>query len=594
MKKALILLSVLLLVFCSIFALSSCGILLKKAGLYDGYEYHVNSEYEITLTSYKGEDTKLEIPSWIDGYKVVGIAFDKNDESLKNIESIKIPKTIVSISADTFLPCTNLKEITVALDNPEYKYFHGSLYSKDGKNLICYPQAKEDEELELQKKVNVISDNALRGARNLKSVKFAGVEYVGDFSFSGCTELKDINFGTKLKEIGDGAFENCSALTAINIPDAVESIGASAFKGCTGINTISLGSGVGYVGSYAFETLDGIVGVTEHNGAYYLGNQNDPCVLFVKVADNTLEEYSIDIGTNVIYGSAFEGCVNLKNIEIPNRLSCIGNRAFYNCKSLLRVEIPEAVNTIEEYVFYGCSSMTEVVIPSSVSEIGNSAFACCTSLPSITLSNRTKFLGHLVFSECTSLKNIDIPACLTYIGNSAFSGCESLENLYIPSAVEFVGDSVFERCLSLMYTEYEGAYYLGNAENPYLILTRATDVDIMSVTISENTKFIYDSAFYGCTKLTAITIPTSVVQIGASAFEHCRALTEITIPSGVGYIGETAFYSCVSLVSVSFTDAYNWITDENIVDAQALSNPSYAAEIMRSQGKTMTKLDPEA
>ena len=219
MKKALILLSVLLVLICSLFALSSCGILLKKAGLYDGYEYHVDSEYEITLTSYKGEDTELDIPSWIDGYKVVGIAFDKNDEALKSIEKIKIPKTIVSITADTFLPCTNLQEITVALDNPEYKYFKGALYSKDGKNLICYPQAKVDEELELQKKVNVISENALRGARNLKSVTFMGVENVGDFAFSGCSALEEINFGTKLKSIGDGAFENCSASLVIHCPE---------------------------------------------------------------------------------------------------------------------------------------------------------------------------------------------------------------------------------------------------------------------------------------------------------------------------------------------------------------------------------------
>ena len=593
MKKALIFLSLSILILISIFAFCSCGVLLNKAGLYEGFEYHVDNEYEITLTGYKGESTKLEIPSWIDGYKVVGIAFDKNDESLKNIESIRIPKTILSISSDTFLPCTNLKEIIVALDNPEYKYFRGALYSKDGKTLVCYPQARDDTELTLQRRVNKIEYNALRGAKNLKKVTLSGTEYIGDFAFSGCTSLESIELGEKIKSIGNGAFENCGAITSVVIPDTVESIGDSAFKGCSALTTVSIGSGVKYVGSYAFDNLESVSGVVEYEGVYYLGNAVSPYVVLIKVKENDKSEYIVHPDTNVIYGSAFEGCEKLERINLPNSLSCIGTRAFYNCKKLGDIEIPEAVSKIEDYTFYGCSSITEMLLPSSVSEIGDASFAGCASLESITLSDRTSLIGHLAFSECLALKNVSLPNNTKRIGNSAFAGCTLLESVSVSSGLEFIGEMVFDRCASMSFNEYEGAYYVGNEENPHLIFIKVVDSSQNEYTVNENTKFIYEAAFYGCTKLVSLTIPEGVTYIGASAFEHCADLETLTVPQSVSYIGESAFLDCPYLASVIFVDPNSWISDGNAVDASLLSNPVSASLTLKSQEHSMIKNPPD-
>ena len=72
---------------------------------------------------------------------------------------------------------------------------------------------------------------------------------------------------------------------------------------------------------------------------------------------------------------------------------------------------------------------------------------------------------------------------------------------------------------------------------------------------------IGDYAFSGCSRLTSLTIPSSVTEIDESAFEGCSGLTSLTIPSSVTWIGRSAFKGCSRLTSLTLPSSVTWISE---------------------------------
>lgn len=66
------------------------------------------------------------------------------------------------------------------------------------------------------------------------------------------------------------------------------------------------------------------------------------------------------------------------------------------------------------------------------------------------------------------------------------------------------------------------------------------------------------SAFQNCRSLTAINVPSSVTDI-AGAFATCVSLTSVTLPEGLTEIGNYAFSSCESLTSIKVPSTVTFI-----------------------------------
>lgn len=172
---------------------------------------------------------------------------------------------------------------------------------------------------------------------------------------------------------------------------------------------------------------------------------------------------------NAIDRLAFDQCVELTSINLPDGLTTIGAGAFQDCSSLETIHLGENITQIEERAFYGCSRLTSLTFPESITTITDGLCYNCTRLASITLPPTLQSIGRLCFNQCLALTEVQIPNTVTTIGDGAFQNCSALTSVSLGDSVQIIGKN----------------------------------------------------AFYGCTRLSTITIPASVKVIKDAAFKYC-------------------------------------------------------------------------
>ena len=274
--------------------------------------------------------------------------------------------------------------------------------------------------------------------------------------------------------------------------------------------------------------------------------------------------YTIPDKVERIAETAFNRCINLKEVYFPDSVKYIGFESFFNCPNLNTVEFGNGLLTIGSHAFESCQCLESIIIPESVEKIGEYAFAYCYAgewaegcgLKYVEIKGTNVQTDGWVFHNCTKLEKVKTAT----VGYSMFDGCDSLREvilidgikdvsatyafsgeitqIVIPPSVESISGFAFAQCKKLKTIDVsknskfivkDGALF--NQEQTELILL--TDKSKTTYTIPDTVKVIGGAAFYNCAKLENVDIPYGVTEMQARVFNNCDSLKSLVIPYGV-------------------------------------------------------------
>ena len=132
------------------------------------------------------------------------------------------------------------------------------------------------------------------------------------------------------------------------------------------------------------------------------------------------------------------------------------------------------------------------------------------------------------------------------------------------------GDFYYEADLEYNGTHEYECYYTSNDKIGDYAFFRCSG--LTSLTLPSGVTEIGDYAFFRCSGLTSLTIPSGVTEIGGNAFYCCSGLTSLTIPSGVTKIGDSAFDFCSGLTSLTIPSSVTWIGDNAFSGCSGLTS----------------------
>lgn len=183
---------------------------------------------------------------------------------------------------------------------------------------------------------------------------------------------------------------------------------------------------------------------------------------------------------------------------------------------------------------------------------------------SVTMSKKITILVMtllLLPSVCIAAEKVLVGGIYYNIGSGG--RCEvSVSNIsgdiVIPESISYAGNSY--TVTGLGYNAFFGCSGLSSISLPSSLTTIGT------------------SAFSGCSGLTSITIPSSVTTLGYYAFQDCIGLTSIEIPNSVTYIGKYVFSGCAGLTSITIPSSVTSIGASLFSGCSALGVVSVSPE----------------
>jgi hypothetical protein len=527
----------------------------------------------------------------------------------------EVPEGVAHIGAKAFWKCTQLKRVTLP------------------STLVS------------------IGEGAFAGCTSLKRIRIPdNVLVIGKHAFHGCTALFDVRMPANLAGLGYHAFQDCTSLKEIALPHTLRRCDGNAFAGCSALRSIDTFGPIPESFPAVDETLRKLL--LEHDLNPYAAKFELPgsstlkyasipvgiqsvsfknCIRLEEVVvarDASLEGFDgclsllrvrthkqgrsgnpspsvwgfgrcsflreVELPDVVRIGAgAFERCVSLSRITLPESLEAIGDGAFEHCRSLEKIRIPAGVTYLGAGAFAEDVRLTEAEIAGAPSRIEPDVFTNCVFLTKCELADGMNSISDGMFSGCKTLREIRIPAGVKTIGQKAFSECHLLRNVEFPDGVESIGDNVFF-ATSLSHIELPASvkrigrnafgwwYAYGPKEHKLVFHGDIEDLDGIGMhwkdmvfppdsrfkrlddgtlfnsvtgrlleaprdtagvfTVPENIRSIASNAFAGCT-FDRIVVPDTVTHFEDGAFSACRA-KELVLPDNMERVVDRMFEIC--------------------------------------------------
>lgn len=160
--------------------------------------------------------------------------------------------------------------------------------------------------------------------------------------------------------------------------------------------------------------------------------------------------------TTVIGGSVFSSNTWIQKLIVGTSVKSIGAQAFNGCVNLTEVEYLYGLTHVSQQAFWGCTGLTTVILPESIIEIGHGAFEACTELTTLRLPNSLKTIKQEAFSK-TGITSVVISASVETVETSAFGEIKSLTDVYVLGTNTKAANDAFQPSSHLYGYSYDGA-----------------------------------------------------------------------------------------------------------------------------------------
>lgn len=481
----------------------------------------------------------------------IGSEVFKNCESL---ESVKLTNKLTTVESSLFSNCISLKNIEMPDSVTEIK-------------SNAFEKCSALENPPLPKNLSAIRDYSFSGCTGFESVQLSEkVSAVGKGAFLSCPNIKKVYVLNKKASISSYAFgytkdDNKSFVKEENPPTIYGYYQSTTetYANNNGLNFVEMNSNPPDVQTVI--TLDSNTmeidksrmkkisyTVTNPGGKTRFASTDTS----IATVDEQGRVRGVSAGTAYIVMVNSNATVLITVIVKDSDIDISEEQQNSEFKyRYVEDEDGELTVKITGYVGEG----GKVVIPSKILgyDVKGVAgtFKDYLNITELEFSEGIEFLEYNAISGCDNIRSIKYAESLTSSEGNNFENLKKVERIDYPNLEQMIRMCRWNGG-PFIPKKHKYTLLIGGKEVSELVIPESVSVipwkmfmnciNIKSVVLSDNTKEVEDSAFENCTALESVRFPKDqMYTIGSCAFKGCSKITELNIPDSIITLGGEAF-----------------------------------------------------